>query len=61
VYRSQNIIRAITSRRMRWADHVAHKDLVGRPDVLRTLGRPRRKWEVNIKMDLSEMRLRGMG
>jgi len=61
VYRSPNTIRAITSRRMRWAEHVAHRDLVGRPDVKRPLGRPRRIWEDDIKMDLSEMRLRGMG
>ena len=50
-----NIVRVVKSRRMRWAGHVArmgegrvvHKVLVGKP-----LGRPRRRWEDNIKMDL---------
>ena len=45
---------------MRWAGHVArmresrrvHRVLVGRPEGKRPLGRPRRRWEDNIKMDL---------
>jgi hypothetical protein len=53
----------IKSRRMRWAGHVAHigegrcayRILVGRPEGRRPLGRPRRRWEDNIKMDLQEV------
>ena len=45
---------------MRWAGHVArmgedrgvHRVLVGKPEGKRALGRPRRRWEDNIKMDL---------
>jgi hypothetical protein len=56
LYTSQNIIRANKSRTMRWAVHVArmgdiknaHNILVGKPDVKRPLGRPRRRWEDNI-------------
>ena len=52
------IMRVIKSRRLRWAGHVArmeegrgvHKVLVGKPDGKRQLGRPRRRWEGNIKM-----------
>ena len=48
---------------MRWAGHVArmeegrgvHKVLMGKPDGKRPLGRPRPRWEDNIKMDLQEM------
>ena len=51
------------SRRMRWAGHVArmgegrgvHRVLVGKPEGKRPLGRPRRRWEDNIKMDLQEV------
>ena len=60
LYCSPNIMRVIKSRRMRWAEHVArmeegrgvHKVLVGKPEGKRPLGRPRRRWEDNIKMDL---------
>ena len=56
-------MRLIKSRRMRWAGHVAsmeevrgvHKILVGKPERKRPLGRPRRRWEDNIKMDLEEL------
>jgi hypothetical protein len=56
---SPNIIRVIKPRRLRWAGHVAHmgerrgayRALVGKPEG-RPLGRPRRRWEDNIKMDL---------
>ena len=56
-------MRVIKSRRMRWAEHVArmeegrgvHKVLVGKPDGKRQLGRPRCRWENNIKMDLQEV------
>jgi hypothetical protein len=48
---------------MRWAGHVArivegrgaYRILVGRPEGRRPLGRPRRRWEDNIKMDLQEV------
>ncbi|KAJ4433350.1 hypothetical protein ANN_15609 [Periplaneta americana] len=58
LYSSPDIIRNIKSRRLRWAGHVARMDesrnayrvLVGRPERKRPLGRPRRRWEVNIKM-----------
>jgi hypothetical protein len=51
------IVRVIKSRRMRWVEHVArmgegrgmYKVLVGKPEGMRTLGRPRRRWEDNIK------------
>ena len=56
-------MRVIKSRRLRWAGHVArmeegsgaHKVLVGKPEGKRPLGRPRRRWEDNIKMDLEEV------
>ena len=57
-----NIVRVVKSRRMRWAGHVAriggrrvHRVLVGKPEGKRPLGRPRRRWEDNIKMDLKEV------
>jgi hypothetical protein len=60
LYQSPNIIRMIKSRRMRWAGHVArmgttrnaYRILVGKPEGKRPLGRPRRSWLDNIKMDL---------
>ncbi|KAJ4450654.1 hypothetical protein ANN_02083 [Periplaneta americana] len=60
LYSSPDIIRNIKSRRLRWAGHVArmgesrnaYRVLVGRPEGKRPLGRPRRRWEDNIKMDL---------
>jgi hypothetical protein len=56
------------SRRMRWAGHVArmgeerkvYKVLVGRPEGKRPLGRPRRRWEDGIRMDLREIGLGGV-
>jgi len=58
-----NIVRVVKSRRMRWAGHVArmgqgrgvYRFLVGKHEGKRPLGRPRRRWEVNIKMDLQEV------
>jgi hypothetical protein len=63
LYSSPNIFRVIKSRRMRWAGHVTrmgegrgvYRVLVGRPECKRPLGRPRRMWEDNIKMDLREI------
>jgi hypothetical protein len=64
LYSSPNIVRVIKSRRMRWAGHVTrmgegrgvYRVLIGRPEGKRPLGRPRRRWEDNIKMDLKEIR-----
>ena len=58
-----NIVRVVKSRRMRWAGHVAcigegrgvHRVLVGRPEGKRPLGRPRRRWEDNIEINLQEV------
>jgi hypothetical protein len=63
LYSAPNIVRAIKSRRMRWAGHVArmgdgrgvYRVLVGKPEGRRTLGRPRRRWEGIIMMDLREV------
>src|SRR5215470_1603688 len=63
MYSLPNIVRVVKSRRMRWAGHVArmgedsgvHRVLVGRPKGKRPLGRPRRRCEDNIKMDLREI------
>jgi hypothetical protein len=60
LYSSPNIIQVIKSRRLRWAGHVArmgerrgaYRALVGKPEGRRPLGRPRCRWEDNIKMDL---------
>ena len=55
---SPNIVRAIKSRRLRWAGQVAgmeesaFKILTGKSTERRPLGRPRRRWENNIRMDL---------
>jgi hypothetical protein len=58
LYSLPNIVRVVKSRRMRWVGHVAH---MGGRSVHRVLvGRPRRKWEDNIKMGLQEVR-RGYG
>jgi hypothetical protein len=67
LYSSPNIVRVIKSRGMRWAGHVArmvegrvvYRVLVGRPEGKRPLGRPRSRWEDNIKMDLREIRIDG--
>jgi hypothetical protein len=67
LYSSPNIFRVIKSRRMKWAGHVARlgegrgvdRVLVGRPKGKRPLGRPRRWWEDNIKMDIREIGIDG--
>ncbi|KAJ4437329.1 hypothetical protein ANN_17467 [Periplaneta americana] len=63
LYSSPDVIRNIKSRRLRWTGHIArmgesrnaYRVLVGRPEGKRPLGRPRRRWEDNIKMDLREV------
>jgi hypothetical protein len=63
LYSSPNIIRMIKSRRMIWAGHAArmgekrnaYRILVGMPEGKSPLGRPRRRWVDNIKMDLREI------
>jgi hypothetical protein len=67
-FSSTNIVRVIKSRRMRWVEHVArmgerrgvYRVLVGNPEEKRPLGRSRRRWEDNIKMDLQEVGCGGM-
>jgi len=68
LYSSTNIIRVIKSRRMRCVGHVARmgerrdvcRVLVGKPEGNISLGRPRLRWEDNIKMDLQEVGWRDM-
>jgi hypothetical protein len=68
LYSSLNIVRVIKSRRLRWAGHVAcmgegrgvYSVLVGRPKGKRPLGRPRHRWEDNIKLDLREIGIDGV-
>jgi hypothetical protein len=63
LYSSPNVVQVVKSRQMRWAGHVArmgedrgvHRVLVGKPEGKRPLGRPRCRWEDNIKMDLQEV------
>ena len=63
LYSLPNIVRVVKSRRMRRAGHVArmgdgrgvHRVLVRKPEGKRPLGRPRSRWEDNIKMDLQEV------
>ena len=60
MYSSPNIVRVIKSRRMRWAGRVTR---MGKGEECtgccwgNPLGRPRRRWEVNIRMDLQEVGL----
>ena len=63
LYSSPNIVRVIKSRKTRWAGHVArmaeergaYRVLVGKPEGKRPLGRPRRRWVDNIRIDLHEV------
>jgi hypothetical protein len=63
LYSSPNIVRVIKARRMRWAGYVAR---MGRGEIFTgfwlgspKLGRPRRRWEENIKLDFREIRIYG--
>jgi transcription termination factor 2 len=68
LYSAPSIIRMIKSRRMRWAGHVArmgekrnaYRILLGKAEGKRPLGRLRRRWVDNIKMDLREIGWDGM-
>jgi hypothetical protein len=68
LYSSPSIIRMIKSRSMRWAGHVARMGekrnaygiLVGKPEGKRPLGRLRRRWVDNIKINLREIGWDGM-
>jgi hypothetical protein len=63
LYSLSNIVRVIKSRKMKWAGYVArmgegrgvYRVLVGKPEGKRPLGRPRRRWENNVRMDLQEV------
>jgi len=60
---SLNFVRVTISRRIRWAEHVTrmgkrrgvYRVSVGKPEGMRPLDRPRRRWEDNSKMDLQEV------
>jgi hypothetical protein len=64
LYYFPNIVRVVKSRRMRWAGHVVcmgegrgvHRVLMGKLERKTRFGRPRRRWEDNIKMELQEVR-----
>jgi len=68
LYSSPIIVRVIKLRRMRWSGHVAlmgerrgvYRVLVGKPEGKRPMGRPRRRWQDNIKIVLQEVVWRGM-
>jgi hypothetical protein len=66
LYSSPSIIRMMKSRKMRWAGHVARKVrsaygiLVGKLEGKKPLGRPRRRWVDNIKIDVREIGWGGM-
>jgi hypothetical protein len=63
LYSSPAFVRVIKSRSMRWAGHVArigegrvvYRVLVGKPEGKRPVGRLRRRWKDNIKMDIQEV------
>ena len=63
LYSSPIIVRVTKSRRMRWAGYIArmgerrgvYRVWVGKPEGTRPLGRPRRRWEDNIRMNLKEV------
>jgi hypothetical protein len=63
LYSSPSIVRVIKLRRMRWVGNAArvgrrrgvYRVFMGKPEGKRPLGRPRRRWENNIKMDLQDL------
>ena len=63
LYSLSSFVLVIKSRRMRWVAHVArmgeirgvYRVLVGKPEGKRPLGKPRRRWEDNIKMHLQDV------
>jgi hypothetical protein len=67
LYSSPNIVRVIKLKRIKWAGHVARmgerrgvfRVFVEKPEGKRPLGRPRRRWEDNIKKDFQEVECRG--
>jgi hypothetical protein len=67
LYSSPNIVKVIKLRVMRWVGHVArmregrgvYRDLIGRSERKRPLGRPRRRWEDNINVDLRDIGIDG--
>jgi hypothetical protein len=67
LYSSPNIVRVFKSRRMRWVEHVTltgdgrsfYRTLVERSESKSPVGRPRRRWEYDIKMGLRETRIDG--
>jgi hypothetical protein len=69
LYTSRHVIQVIKGRRMRWAGHAArikmmrnaYNILVEKPKWKRRLGRPSRRWEDNIRMDLGEIGWKGVG
>jgi len=69
LYSSPNIISVIKTRRIRWVGHalcmgesrVVYGVLVGKPQGKKPLGRPRHRWEVNIKIDLQGVKCEYMG
>jgi hypothetical protein len=68
LYSSSNVVRLIKSRRLRWVGNVTfmgegksvYRVLVGGPEGKRPLGRPRHRWEDNIKMDIRETGIDGI-
>jgi len=66
LYDSPDVMKIMKSRRLRWAGNVARTEgrrrlysiAIGRPDGRRPLGRPRRRWEDNIRRDLREVAVR---
>ena len=65
MYLSRNIVRAIKSRKLRWAGHVARmedgrtafKIVTGKSTGKRPFGKPRRRWEDHIRIDLEEINI----